>query len=562
MSFFLVIIWMCWPIIASAEEASTTATTATASSATDKTVLAVGSAKERLEEAQRLFAKKAYVEAIELATEIADSLSADGKVVAEKYYLLGLAYSRTNQYDKAADAFLQALKLKYQTEEIAYEYGQVLYAINKLNDAIEEFKKSAERNFKVDSSLYYVAHIYQLLNDYKNAGSYYLKLIKNGGNANLIAVSHLQVGELYLQLGEQERISKKGKRVRYKKEFVQKIVQTKVLPALEEGLKIADDPQVKIDITKRYKEIKKFYDLANNILASGRELPESRWELSLGQLIKYDTNVTAASEDSNATATKYSSIIYDTSFAGKYRFLFAKRLLVYPALALTYTNHDNRKSSVIVNDGYTISPGIQTKLEHSLFSKLSYLYLNLDYMYEARDINAQEKYEEDSQNLKISLEEEINYFKQGSTIIKSNYKFINKHDDGYDGHALGLGLTQIQKMSGVNLTVYALAYDAYSYDNDYYDYAYYVLRVNYMLNGLPWGFSMKIGGAVSALDTLKQSSVRGLEFNINPYFSISHTIWKKISATLSYDYISNISKDEESYTYSKHVVGLQLQASF
>jgi tetratricopeptide (TPR) repeat protein len=84
---------------------------------------------------------------------------------AKKSYLLGLCSSRLRKYDEAILHFREALKKGAKDTDLNYEYGQALFANNNLAQAREEFKKSAAKNFNYIASIYYVAHISEILED-------------------------------------------------------------------------------------------------------------------------------------------------------------------------------------------------------------------------------------------------------------------------------------------------------------------------------------------------------------------------------------------------------------
>ena len=69
------------------------------------------------------------------------------------FYWKGMSLSRMNEFEAAEEYFIKALKLKYFTNDIYYEYGQVLYVSNKYKRARIAFKKSVKANYKAAVSL-------------------------------------------------------------------------------------------------------------------------------------------------------------------------------------------------------------------------------------------------------------------------------------------------------------------------------------------------------------------------------------------------------------------------
>src|SRR5690606_25352863 len=62
-----------------------------------------------------------------------------GDKLGTKYYLMGVAYNRLQDFEKSVQAFAQAVRLKNDSPDLWYELGQALYANSDLRKAQQAF---------------------------------------------------------------------------------------------------------------------------------------------------------------------------------------------------------------------------------------------------------------------------------------------------------------------------------------------------------------------------------------------------------------------------------------
>ena len=82
------------------------------------------------------------------------------KQIATKYYLLGIAYNKLQNYEKASLALRRAIQLKSDAPDVWYEFGQSSYANSDLRLSLQSFKKSYSLKYKETESLYYLSLIH------------------------------------------------------------------------------------------------------------------------------------------------------------------------------------------------------------------------------------------------------------------------------------------------------------------------------------------------------------------------------------------------------------------
>ncbi|MCR9205393.1 MAG: hypothetical protein NXH75_12495, partial [Halobacteriovoraceae bacterium] len=116
---------------------------------------------------------------------------------ATRNYLMALCYKGMQRHDKAVTHFKQAIRLGKKSEDIFFEYAQSLFAINDLESAKRAFRISFEKKHKPDFSLYYIAHIGELLEDGSSVKKNYVKLIKDpNADKSLKQVAYFRLAEL------------------------------------------------------------------------------------------------------------------------------------------------------------------------------------------------------------------------------------------------------------------------------------------------------------------------------------------------------------------------------
>jgi len=245
--------------------------------------------KSDVTQAMKNYEKGAYGQAVEYLSTLHPRSPADQ---AELAYWKGLCYNRLQSFDLATAAFKNAVKLGAIHKDLHYELGQAYYASQELDLAIEAFSKSAAIGYKVTASTYYIAFSYQLKEDYKDAYSNYMKIIKSPDDTDHLKQSALlQIGEIKWALTE---------KITEKKPHIDKL-KNNVIPVLNKVIAYdahtptAEDArnkiaQIEAEISKREKEVEYF--------ANGAPMPNPYWFIRARQDLKYDSNVVTRANDS------------------------------------------------------------------------------------------------------------------------------------------------------------------------------------------------------------------------------------------------------------------------
>lgn len=469
-----------------------------------------------------------------------------------RYYLEGLILNRLQRFDEALPAFSKAIKYRNNSEDLYYEFGQALYANSDLVKARVAFNKSAKNNFKKNSSLYYVAHISQLLEEHKLARDTYLLLIKTAkDDKKLQQVANFQLSESFLALAENRDDSSR-------------LVDKYVIPSLKKAYAILPKAPLAGDIEKRRKEIERQYGLDPNLMKNGRVLPESRLNLRFRHEFRYDSNITLATDIPTAASLQKDTFIHETNFNIQYLLQAAGRFTFTPFLRLRNTYHTDRENSTVFkNDTYNITAGLRNTIEHTLFKEQANLIFDIDYVYIGRDALGVKERPYFSRATSFTLGERFRLFSFGPTTIKFIYKDYYAYITSLYNKTKSFSIDQIKSTAAGNLLIFLFRADFIDqYNNPTQSQDNYLFRTDYLIPEIFPTYSLNVALSLSFLDTLAQQATRGTEKTYTPSIELRKSINQTMSATLGYDYTRNVSLDKANFDYKKHIVRFEISASY
>lgn len=483
--------------------------------------------------------------------EILEKYNAPANKLATKYYLMGVGYNRQQNYEKSALAFNQAVKFKSTAQDIWYEYGQAAYANNDMRLALAAFKKSAATNYKLSESLYYTAHISQILEDYQTSRDAYAKLITlSGVDPSLLQAARFQLGEVLLSMAES-------------RDDASRLVKTYVLPQFSQAKEIDGQSDLAQEIDNRIKEVRVRYGLDPNRLINGRILPEKRWEIDFNQEINYDNNITLATDVPTSQATQKESYIFDSTFNAKYLASFKNRYLFEPSLRINNKKHaESSEASVFQNDSYDLKVGGVFKFEHKVKDQPASFAIGLDHKYIARDRLQQKSKIFYARSTTLSFAETLRLNSYGDTTLRFKYKDYNAYTDSLNNTTMTLAADQIIILPDGTLFIAVVNADFISVEQERDSTNAYLFRVDHLRPNFISNFTLSAGLGITLLDTKEQSVTRGTEKTINPSFKLIKKLTNDLSMQITYDYTKNTSDDESRYAYTKHVTGLRFRIKF
>ncbi len=473
-------------------------------------------------------------------------------VLGTRFYLEGLILNRLQRYDEALISFSKAIRYQNKSEDLYYEYGQALYANSDLVKARIAFKKSVESNFKINSSLYYVAHISQLLEEHKLARNSYIQLIKKTKkDKKLQQIASFQLSESYLSLAEN-------------RDDAARLVDKYVIPGLKKAYGILPKAPLAEDIEKRRKEIERQYGLDPNLMKNGRVLSKDRLNIRFRHEFRYDSNITLATDIPTAASLQKDTFIHETNLNMQYLLQAAGRFTFTPFLRLRNTYHTDRESSTVFkNDTYNITTGLRNTYEHTLFKKQANFIFDVDYVYIGRDSLGVKERPYFSRATSFTFGERFRLFNFGPTTIKYQYKDYYAYTNTLFNKTTSFSIDQIKSTAAGNLFIFLFRADFIDqYNNPTASQDNYLFRTDYLIPEIFPTFTLNLALSVSFLDTLAQKATRGTEKTYTPSVELRKSINKSMSASLGYDYTRNVSLDKSNFDYKKHIVRFELSASY
>ena len=222
----------------------------------------------------------------------------------KKYYFLGICQSRLLKFGSAASNLKKSLSYGHNFNDVYYELGQSYYATNKLEKSRDFFLLSLKKKFKEVISLYYIAHISQILENYKMAKNYYRLILKHPlSSSEFKQIAGFQLAEVMLSRSEILHD------VEIRKGYVKKFV----LPKYNKFLEINPNSNIAQDIQAKRLQVQNLFGLNPNLLVNGLPLPKKKYNFSLSNKISYDNNMTFATDFPTLKSTSKDSFINSVS---------------------------------------------------------------------------------------------------------------------------------------------------------------------------------------------------------------------------------------------------------
>ncbi len=475
----------------------------------------------------------------------------------KKYYFLGVCQSRLLKFASASSNFNKSLSYGKSFNDIYYELGQSYYAINKLEESRNFFLLSLKEKFKEVISLYYIAHISQILENYKMAKKYYRLILKHSLASNEFKqIAGFQLAEVMLSRSEILHD------IEIRKGYVKKFV----LPKYNKFLEINPKSNIARDIQAKRLQVQNIFGLNPNLLVNGLPLPKKKYNFSLSNKISYDNNMTFATDFPTLKATSKDSFINSISMGVSSTTYFKRKYLFNPSLSLNYIYHSDRNNSdVFVNDSSEIVGGIKTGIEHKLFQSPATFTFSGDYANVRTDKNSTKELSSYSSSFTFSFDESFSLFDFGSTSVNYSARFSSLYDSDLDNHAYTLTVVQPIMRENSDLALIILMYSRNRLNdskNSSSNTDTYLARIDYIIPEVLPHFILNYSLSILFLDTLEQREERGIEKMYMPKIIITRKSSKKLQTSMSYEYIMNSSLDEDTYGFNKYQIGLELKYIF
>jgi tetratricopeptide (TPR) repeat protein len=518
----------------------------------DSTEIKDASKNALFQNAVFLFSQGKYQATVEELKTIESKLGpgSDSQTLGLISYWKGICYNRLQDFSEAIASFDKSLGLEYAPVDIHYEYGQALFAAEKLSEARLQFRESLKRKFKRGVSLYYIGYISKEMGDRKKAFTFFKAINKLGKEEakEVQQAAEMQIGDIYLEQTE-------------KRSDAFKTVENTVIPQYTAALELDKESSLAPVIQEKIIKLQRKYDLILFQLRNGRPTLNPPYFLRIAQEFGQDSNVTFSPADTTISKSKQSSGYSKTEFIGRYTIYHKDFFSIAPEFRFTNTYYFNRVPEIYRNDNYFMSPALRTAYEHTLWKKPASFLADYDYNEAKRDVNATKKLEFSSRTHTLMIGERFNYFDFGETVVRLRRRMLQSYIATSDSTTTSLVLEQIKSFKE-NLLLFYLSYDRMRVDTAKFDTNGMTFRTDLIMARVKDWFTPSFGLAVTTLDPINDRAARGREFLINPSARLAKTFKKNWRANLKLDYQKNNSKDTENFAYTKTIYAFELEYLF
>lgn len=469
-----------------------------------------------------------------------------------RHYLKALTYKNMQKHVEAIPHFKKAIRLGKKSQELFFEYGQSLFAINELEKAKRAFRISFEGEFKRDICLYYMAHIGEILEDHQAVKTNYLKLLRDDkADKDMQQIAYLRLGEL---------IYERSKNKFYAQNYIAKYI----IPLFDKGIELYPDSQTAKDIETRYDEILLKHNMHPLLLENGRMLSRQADTITYTQQIQQDDNVTLISDAPAAAVetTDIASTIVNSEFYYARRFVGGRYFVSTPEIRLNHSEYLNDTNpEVYQNNSYGISPAIRNSYNFSWNKKRAELLFELEYNYTARDKDQSGSRTFFGRSVTYTLGLRNKFFGNGDTTIKLRQRNLSSFNDAISGPTTTLYMDQLYVRENGHIIVGLFIMDLYRPEDENNATDSYLFRMDYLMPRLFWGIDFNWSASLTMLDTKLQLD-RGVERNVTLGLKVQKRFSNHWRFGLTFNRTQNDSGDPINFSYTKTVTGLELRYSF
>jgi Tfp pilus assembly protein PilF len=507
--------------------------------------------KGLLKGAEDLFEKGAYAQSVAAAEKIRGG---DRKLQAEVALLLAAAHSKMQAFDKALPYFERAERLGSSAPNLYYDYGQALFATQKLREAEAQFRKSIVARFKTAASAYYVGYIRQLLEDRDAAKDFYSRIQRLSSDPEEVKQPALfQLAEL--EFDHYSKEENKERRLR--------LLQAKVLPLYKEARDYAKGTPAHDQANLKIAEIERELEEITHRMVNGNPIAKKPYTLRLSQDFAYDSNVITEADGALIQVSDKDSFLSKTALLARYELIWKRTFSFTPELMTSATFHSRRSTPrVFQNDNIVIAPAMRSKWEHWSRGKPATGLMDLEFNLMLRDYEQQHKFPMFTRTWSLTLGERVTWFPTGSTTLKAGIRFTENYNPDRNAYSPSISLQQNVKIAGKYDLQNTISADYMHARNDFNDERNYKVRHNVTLTNLFWKVDVTPSLSVNLKDTMKQRETRGNEVLVNPSLAFSRPLGGGLDSSLEYAFSKNFSRSKELYQYRKHEAKMGLAYRF
>lgn len=466
-------------------------------------------------------------------------------------YWKGICANRLQNYPLAIENFDKALGHSFSPQDLNYEYGQALFAAEKLQEARLQFRESLRKKFKRAVSLYYIGYISRELGDRKKAVTFFraIEKLPVSETAEVLQAAEVQIGDIYLDQVEKSRDAFRS-------------VDTYVIPQYRRALAINEKSNIAPEIQNKIVALQRKYDLIMFNLRNGRPVQNPPYFAKASLEHGQDSNVTFAPTETTVRESRQASAFTRADVMGRYTFYQDDWMSISPELRFNATYYHNRVPEIYRNDNYYIAPALRTAYEHTLWKKPASVLVDYDFTQSQRDVNAKEKLEFSSRSHAVMLGERFNLFDVGESTVRLRYRLFDSYTDSADSKTVSFIYEQVF-VGAKNVFLLFTSYDRTRVEDEVFDTDSITVRGDWIFaKDSFFGTTPSIGLMLTSTDPVNDQDNRGRELLVNPNVRISKGLGKYWRANLKYDYQNNDSKDEDGFAYKKSLYSVEIEYLF
>lgn len=503
--------------------------------------------------AASLFSQGKYLGTVEELKSIEESLKKKNpskQTLGLISYWKGICYNRLQDFPESIASFDKSLGYDYAPLDIHYEYGQALFAAEKLSEARLQFRESLKRKFKRGVSLYYIGFISREMGERKKAFTFFKSIdkLEEEEIKEVKQAAEMQIGDLYLDQVE-------------KRADAFKTVESYVIPQYKKAYEVDRESSLAPIIQDKIVKLQRKYDLILFKLRNGRPTLTPPYFLRVSQEIGQDTNVTFSPAETTISKSDQASVYSKTDLIGRYTFYHNDYMSIAPEFRFNNTYYFNRVPEIYRNDNYLLAPAVRVAFEHTFRKKPASVLLDYDYNEARRDVDAEKELKFSSRSHTFMLGERFNYFDFGESIVRLRYRMLESYLSSSDSTLTSLVYEQISTFK-INTLLYYFSYDRMRVKDEVFDTDAFTFRADLIMARVRDWFTPSFGLALTSTDPINARASRGREFLFNPSARLSKTFLKNWRASLKYDYQKNVSKDEDNFAYTKSIYAFELEYLF
>lgn len=514
------------------------------------TAYAVEKTPSEFNKVMALYSQGKYQSTVDELNSIEHKFKSDKKNKGLVNYWKGMAYNRQQFFAEAIESFQKAKSLGFDTPDFNYEYGQALFAADKLGPARIQFNESFKKGYKRATCLYYMAYVAKEVGEEENARTLYgaVKKLEAEEGKDVIQPAEMQLADMELEIAE-------------KQPDVFRHVESKVIPIYENAYKMNPDSPLAPKIKEKIRNLQKKYELVLFQLRNGRPTAYPPYYLRIAQELGWDSNVTFAPTETTISKSKQGSTFSKTDVMGRYTFYHKDYIGVAPELKANLTRYFNREPNIYRNDNYIILPAIRGTYEHTLWNKPATHIFDYEYSEVHRDIYTEKELSYATSSHALVLGERFNYFKIGQSTLRVRARKFSSYLDTSNSNTLSLIYEQIVGLKDSTVLIFS-SLDRTRVKSDLFDSNSWLMRADWLLPKYKDWFTPSVGFALTLIDPINNRDSRGLEYLMNPNVRLSRRFGKHWGANFRAEYMQQNSKDKANFAFKKNLAALELEYLF